>query len=221
MRKQLRNAIASSSTFFPLQAQAIALAQGQGVRCGDAAFPCPTNDITGAPINLLRLPDGFNDTGGVLTNFPEPFDKMDYDTISFSLDRRFSEKFFMQGSFDYQWRDEVRIPTQESTSPLVSDPIQVAFGQNHSADVSMRQESTTWQFKTMGRYVLPHDIAVSGNVRVTSGWPWAAIQSVDVPGSGTRDIFATDLDQRSQMVPIVDFRAEKAFSLEAGTASRG
>ena len=119
----------------------------------------------------------------------------------------------MQGSFDYQWRDEVRIPTQESTSPLVADPIQVAFGQNHSADVSMLQQTTTWQFKVLGRYVLPHEIAVSGNVRVTSGWPWAAIQSVDVPGSGTRDIFATDLDNRSQTVPIVDFRAEKAFSL--------
>ena len=66
VRKQLRNAIASSSTFFPLQSQAIALAQGQGVPCGNAAFPCPINDITGAPINLLRLPDGFQDAGGVL-----------------------------------------------------------------------------------------------------------------------------------------------------------
>jgi outer membrane receptor protein involved in Fe transport len=36
---------------------------------------------------------------------------------------------------------------------------------------------------------------------------------VDVPGSGTRDIFTTDLDQRSQTVPIVDFRAEKGFSI--------
>ena len=77
----------------------------------------------------------------------------------------------------------------------------------------MRQESNTWQFKVLGRYVLPHDIAVSGNARVTSGFPWAAIQSVDVPGSGSRDIFTTDLETRSQTVPIVDFRAEKAFSL--------
>jgi hypothetical protein len=213
VRKQLRNAIASSTTFFPLQAQAIALAQGQGVPCGDAAFPCPTNDITGEPLSLVRLPDNFNDTGGVLTNYPAPFDKMDYDTIDFSMDRRFSDKFFMQGSFDYQWRDEVRLPTQEGTSPLGSDPIQVAFGQNHNAGVSMRQKTTTWQFRVMGRYVLAHDIALSGNVRVTSGWPWAAIQSVDVPGSGTRDIFTSDLNERSQTVPIVDFRAEKAFAI--------
>jgi Carboxypeptidase regulatory-like domain len=213
VRKQLRNALQSSTTFFPLQSQAIALAQGQGVPCGDAAFPCPINATTGQPLNLLRLPDNFVDQGGVIANNPAPYDKMKYDTIDFSVNRRFSKDFFVQGSMDYQWRDEVRLPTQETTSPLSADPIQVAFGQNHNADVSLRQKTTTWQFKLLGRYELPHDIGLSGNIRITSGWPWAPIQSVAVPGSGTQDIFTTDLTERSQTVPIVDFRAEKGFSL--------
>jgi len=215
VRKQLRNAIATTTSFFPVQAPAIALAQGRGVPCGDAAFPCPLNDVTGQPLQLVRLPDNFVDTGAVITNYPEPFDYMNFDTLDFSVNRRFSKDFFIQGSFDYQWRNELRAPTLEGTSPLFSDPIPVAFVQNNNAGVSLRQKLTTWQFKILGRYVLPHEIALSGNIRVNSGFPWAPIQSADIPGpsSGTQDFFTSDLNERSETVPLVDFRAEKAFKI--------
>jgi len=132
-----------------------------------------------------------------------------------SVNRRFSKDFFLQGSFDYQWRSELRAPTLEGTSPLFSDPLPVNFVQNNNAAVSLRQKNTSWQFRILGRYVLPHEIAVSGNVRVTSGFNWAPIQSADVPGAGTVDFFTSDLDRRSETVPIVDFRAEKAFKINA------
>jgi hypothetical protein len=46
-----------------------------------------------------------------------------------------------------------------------------------------------------------------------SGWPWAPITSVSVPGSGTQQVFLEDIDNNySEMVTLVDIRAEKSFT---------
>ena len=131
----------------------------------------------------------------------------------------------MQASFDYQWRDEYRAASGESRSPLTADPIDVGsdghgtIWQNHSLDVPFRQETTNWNGRLLARYTLPYGVAVSGNVRYQSGWPWAPIQRVSIPGSGTQAIFLSNLDEnRSEAVTLADFRIEKAFELGNGSA---
>jgi hypothetical protein len=190
------------------------------VRCGDAVFPCPVNPLDGGVLNLARVPDSaagrFNN---IIDNFPGA--DYDYDTIQFAVTRRFNEKFFVQGNFDYQWRNELRRARAPATSPLYGDPIQVGNGgfgsliwQNHNLDIPYLQDNNNWQGKILGRYVLPRDFAVSANLRFQSGWPWAPILSVSIPGSGTQQVFTEPIqNNRSENVYIFDFRFEKIFNI--------
>ncbi len=210
VRKQLRNDFDQWN-----KAQVLPLLQNP-VPCGDAVFPCPINPLTGNAITtMVRVPDaaaGAQDQG--IDTFPGDFSNDDWDTIQFAFDRRFSNSFFVQTSFDYQWRHERRRADAESDSPLSADPIYVGFYQNHDPAVSNIQDSTNWNFRLMGRYVLPLDIAVSGNMRMQSGWPWAPIARFDIPGSGTQPVFLEEIkNNRSQNVTIFDLRIEKIFQL--------
>ena len=149
-----------------------------------------------------------------------------YDTLQVAVDRRFNDGFLMQASFDYQWRDEFRAASGESRSPLDADPLVVGSGQhgriwqNHSLDVAARQATAIWGARLLARYALPAGVGLSANVRHQSGWPYALIQRVDIPGTGTSlPIFLTDLSaNRSENVTMVDVRLDKA--LAAGLRSR-
>ena len=79
--------------------------------------------------------------------------------------------------------------------------------QNHGLDVFYRQPNTGWHGKFLARYVFPRDIAASTNVRHQSGFPWAPVHRVSIPGSGTQPILLEDLkSNRSDNVTIVDVR---------------
>jgi hypothetical protein len=57
-------------------------------------------------------------------------------------------------------------------------------------------------------------VALSANLRVQSGWPWAPITSVSIPGSGTQQVFLEDIDNNySEVATLVDVRLEKGFTL--------
>jgi len=212
VRKQARDdyGIWNAAQELPLRAS--------GIPCGDAVFPCPVNPLNGQRLNVARVPaSAANAQGRIIDNFPGA--DYDFDTIQFAATRRFNQKFFVQGNFDYQWRNELRRASAPAYSPLYADPIQVGNGgfggtlwQNHSLDIPYLQSNTNWQGKILGRYVFPRDFALSGNLRVQSGWPWAPILSVSIPGSGTQPVF-TDLieNNRSETVTIVDLRFEKIF----------
>ena len=83
--------------------------------------------------------------------------------------------------------------------------------------VDARQGTTNWGARLLARYTLPYDVGLSANVRHQSGWPYAPIQRVDIPGTGTNQpIFLTDLSEnRSENVTIVDLRLDKAFDVGA------
>lgn len=179
---------------------------------------CP-GQFDGTTLNLLRVPDA---AAGAQDNKVATFPDVasNYDTIQFAFQRRFSENFFVQSSFDYQWRDELRAASGESRSPLTADPLDAGTDggntvwQNHSADVDFRQPSTNWNFRLLGRYVFDHDIAVSANWRMQSGWPWAPIFRTNIPGSGTQPVFLENINNnRSQNVTLVDLRFEKGFAV--------
>ena len=82
-----------------------------------------------------------------------------YDTIEVAFNKRFSQKFFINTSADYQKRNELRsadIPDWGSTSPLATDPIGVGYFVNANPSVPNRQKTTMYHFQAMGRYTLPY-----------------------------------------------------------------
>ncbi|MCY4598480.1 MAG: TonB-dependent receptor [Acidobacteria bacterium] len=203
--------------------QQAALLAGQGISCmADPGWDCPLNALTGAPLIVQRVPD---DAAGMIDNRMAAFPGMHaaYDTLQAAVNRRFTGGFLLQASFDYQWRDEFRAAAGENRSPLFADPLVVGSGghgriwQNHGLDVDARQATTNWGARLLARYTLPYDVGLSANVRYQSGWPYAPIQRVDIPGTGTNQpIFLTDLSEnRSENVTIVDLRLDKAFDLGA------
>jgi hypothetical protein len=155
----------------------------------------------GAPVSDTRIAQAPGDTDG------------NYDTIQFAFNRRFSQNFFANANFDYQWRHELRSPAVVSTSPLVADPIDYAWDPEYNRDVSAVQDSTYWSFKAGTRYEAGRQVGLAGTIRVQSGFPWAPVYTATLPQVGTVPIFLEDIENnRSETVTIVDFRVDKAFN---------
>jgi hypothetical protein len=170
---------------------------------------------------VMDIPAGLP-VRNVIDNVPDGDYK--YDTLQFAFNKRFGSGLFLQSSFDYQWRDELRggaqSPSQStgtitaSGNPLNSDPIQIGYFQNVFPQVSNRQESTNWQGRTIARYVFKYDIGVATNLRMQSGYAYSRIIAVSLPNAGATRFFSEDIkNNRSDTVPILDFRLDKAFSV--------
>ena len=180
------------------------------VPCGDEIFPCPPHPLTGEPLPLIRLPEPFFSVQDWrVDTYPDA--RNSYDTIQIVYNQRPGGRIWFQASFDYQWRDELKARTA-SGSPLVSDPVNIDYFQNHNADVGNRQTSTNWQLKALARLKLPKSSAVSVNFRHQSGYPWAPLYNERIPGSGFQNFYLEDVDRnRSDNVTLIDLRAEKSF----------
>ena len=175
--------------------------------------------VTGTQtFTVFDIPDSLR---GVVTNVYGnwPDANYDYDTIQVGLNKRWPGGFFLQSSFDYQWRDELRGGNGASTinvttSPLNTDPLGVGFFQNVRPDVSNRQKTTNWQARLAGRYVFKYDIGLGVNYRVQSGYGYTRIVPVALTNAGTAQFFFDDLgNQYSDTVPILDLRLDKTLRL--------
>ena len=164
--------------------------------------------------NVFDIPNALRgQVQNVVANIPESVGGGDYnyDTMQFAFNKRFSRGLFIQSSFDYQWRDELRQNTA-SNSPLNSDPLGINYYQNVYPAVSNRQESTNWQGRMMGRYLFPYDIGFAVNFRVQSGWQWGRLIQVTLPNAGTQTFFEENIENnRSERVALLDLRWDKAF----------
>ena len=181
----------------------------------------------GAPgqmLDLLTTPADKFGSDNIMTEYPNA-NSHKYDTISVTLEKRFSQNFFANGSFDYQWRHEGRRADSISNSPLDADPIYVGWYQNHSQDVATIQDTTNWNLRTLARYQMPYEIGLATNLRLQSGWNYArrvdiriyAGTGVESPGAaslGTKQVFVEDIkNNRSETVPLWDLRIDKRFAL--------
>ena len=145
-----------------------------------------------------------------------------YDTLQFAVQKRFGTGLFVQTSYEFQWRDELRSPNSASTSPLTADPIGTGFHQNSLAQgdsgVPNRQDNTNWQYRLLGRYVLPYDVGIGVNWRVQSGWAYARRISVSLPRVGTTRFFEEPIqNNRSDTASLLDVRFDKAFVFDRYT----
>jgi hypothetical protein len=150
-----------------------------------------------------------------------------YDTITVAGQSRVGARLFLQSGLDYEWRNEQRggvtmtaSTVTASTSPLDSDPLGIGYVQNVRPLVPNRQRSTTWQLHALGRCEVTHQVGVAVNLRVQSGWPYARVVQVPVPGLGSQAFLFDNIDEhRSDTVPILDVRVDKSFRLRRSTFS--
>jgi hypothetical protein len=174
--------------------------------------------------NIFDIPASLSGVvRNVYGNWPDA--NYDYDTIQLGLNKRWPGGFFLQTSFDYQWRDELRGGNGAATisaaaDPLVTDPLGVGFFQNVRPEVSNRQSTQNWSARIAGRYVFKYDVGLGVNYRHQSGYGFTRVISVnrDVSGAlltaGTVQFFLDDLDnQYSDQVPILDVRVDKTFQV--------
>ena len=170
------------------------------------------NGVTGTQnLNLMDLPTSPTPVNQFI-NVPDGSYK--YDTVQFAFNKRFAHGLFIQSSYDYQWRNELRRADAPSTSPLNTDPLQVGFFLNPNPVVDNRQKTTNWQGRLIARYVFKYDVGVSTNLRVQSGFGYSRLISATLPKAGTLQFFSENNENnRSETTPILDIRADKAFRI--------
>jgi hypothetical protein len=145
----------------------------------------------------------------------------DYHTVELALNRRFKHNWLLLTSFQYTWAEDLRENGQFSTSNLVLARHRVCgLGQfecenawTPNARRFGKMDSTWWNYKLTGRYMLRYGLAVSGSYRLQSGLQYARLINVDLPNAGTETIFAQPVEEnRSPNVSILDLRVEKTFA---------
>lgn len=167
---------------------------------------------------VFDIPDNLRGVvQNVYGNWPDA--SYTYDTIQLGANKRWPGGFFLQSSFDYQWRDELRGGNGAATisataDPLQTDPLNVGFFQNVRPEVSNRQKTTNWSARLAGRYVFKYNVGVGVNYRLQSGYGYTRVIAASLPNAGTVNFFLDDLsNQYSEKVPILDLRVDKTLSL--------
>ncbi|MYE43992.1 MAG: hypothetical protein F4X79_08210 [Acidobacteria bacterium] len=187
------------------------------ILCGDEIFPCPVNPITDQMVTTLSRPPEGTPTGNEVKTGPAGLDSNEYDNIEMGLSRRFRSGLFLQGSFHYQWRNELVCCGSSGSADTQADPWQLGIqgaGLNWNSAVSTSQGHTNWNLKAIGRYDVPDfPVAFSFQYRAQSGWAYAPILPVRIPfGAGTNQVPLSDMTERSDDVYILDLRAEVNLS---------
>jgi hypothetical protein len=182
----------------------------------------PTRVVDGSEVfNLLDVPDSIADqTNTTFDNWPDG--DFHYDTIEVAFNKRFSDRFFFQSSFDHIWRNELRsadISNWGNSTPLATDPIGVGPQISINPAAPNRQQSTMYHMQMSGRYTFPMDVGIALNYRMQSGFPYARIIDESVSATPTLNVcnfectfFVENIDQnRSELVNLMNFRIDKSF----------
>ena len=174
-----------------------------------------------------------------ITNIPDSLggSSWTYDTLELAFNKRFGAGLFVNTSFDYQWRNDLRQAASNSGAPspsnsnLNSDPIGTvgAAGSMYFAqvfpDVSALQKTTTWDAHVSARYQFKWDIGAAVNYSGQSGWPYARVISLTgkasatnpgaLPNAGNVAFFLNPLsDTRNDNIHLLAFRLDKTFTVQ-------
>ena len=129
----------------------------------------------------------------------------DFHTMEFALNKRFSNKWMLLSSFGYTW--STMIHSAGGARSFVYRPFDMMWGDGG------KETDTLWNYKIIGRYVLPYDIGFSGSWKVQSGFNYARTISVTMPVEGARTIRVEPIDShRYPNVAILDFRLDKTVT---------
>jgi hypothetical protein len=165
-------------------------------------------------LSLLDRPSATPQTR-LFTNPSDPAYDSDFHTLEFAINRRFAGRWMLLTSYAYTWLNQFHSDTT-NTGALDAitqareynwHPNQRLFGDNG------KETSTLWNYKVVGRYVLPYEVGLSGSWKVQSGRNYGRSISFPFPGHGTLPLRVEPVDaNRAPTVSILDFRADKSFS---------
>jgi len=130
----------------------------------------------------------------------------DFHTAEFALNRRFANKWMLLTSFGMTWSTMQH--TAGGARTFVYRPSDMLFGDGG------KETDSLWNYKIVGRYVLPLEIGFSGSWKVQSGFNYARTISVTMPVEGARTIRVEPIDShRYPSVSILDLRLDKSVSM--------
>jgi hypothetical protein len=180
--------------------------------------------------NVFDIPSALKGVvSNQITNIPDSLggSSWTYDTLEFAVNKRIGTGLFVNGSFDYQWRKDLRQAATNSGSPspsnsnLNSDPIGIvgAGGSMYFAQVfptvGALQNTRTWDTHVSARYEFKYDIGAAVNYSGQSGWPYARIITTSLPDAGNVAFFSSDLSNaRNDTIQLLAFRIDKSFTIQ-------
>ncbi len=167
--------------------------------------------------NLVSNPDGFD---------------ANYKNIELTVNKRYSRKWSLTGSFLYTWVDEYGSSyfssglggtgNASNANLFSSFAAQVGFPVT-SADLDTRNEFTVWNFKAYGSYEPAWGLRFTPIFRIQQGYPAGRVFNATAtsgitggPGTnyGTQPLHAEPITAlRMQTVKQLDMRVEKQFTL--------
>ena len=139
----------------------------------------------------------------------------DFHTVEFAVNRRFADRWMLLTSVGYTWSTMLHDVTGyqqllnqgAATANQNFLPVRRIFGDNGN------ETSTVWNYKVIGRYVMPFEVGLSGSWRVQSGQNFGRTLGINFPGDGARTVRVEPIDaRRFPNVSILDLRLDKAFS---------
>jgi hypothetical protein len=185
-----------------------------------STYTTPFTFIDRGPDNILGNADDqthslLDRTAGperrVFTNPTSPESKSDYNTIEFAVNRRFRGKWMFLTSYEYTWLKQFHNQTS-STDALGSAGNTKAYDWRPNFIRFGRETSTVWNYKILGRYVMPFDIGISSSYKLQSGRQWGRSIAVTLPVAGSETIRTEPVtSNRAPNVSILDFRFDKAI----------
>ncbi|MGE3492738.1 MAG: hypothetical protein AB7N29_22250, partial [Vicinamibacterales bacterium] len=148
-------------------------------------------------------------TERVFTNLGER-GNADFQNLEFAVNRRFADRWMLLTSFGMTWSTMAHTQggARYGNTTFPYRPADQLWGDDGV------ETSTLWNYKVVGRYVMPLDIGFSGSWKVQSGFNYARTISVAMPVEGTRTIRVQPIDSnRYPSVAILDLRLDKAFDM--------
>ena len=184
-------------------------------RLADMTVPINVTDpLTGNVLNLVDRRASTPQTR-LFTNPTDPAFDSDFSTVEIAVNRRFANRWMLLTSYAYTWLNQFHhVTTNTGTLDAVSTARQYNWRPNQRIFGDEGKEtSTLWNYKIVGRYVLPYEIGFSGSWKVQSGRQYGRSLSFAFPGDGTQSIRVEPVTaNRAPTVSIVDFRVDKSFT---------
>ena len=134
----------------------------------------------------------------------------DFQNVEFAINRRFSGKWMLLTSFGMTWSTMAHTAAgaRYGNTTFPYRPADRLFGDDGVETTSL------WNYKIIGRYVLPYEIGFSGSWKVQSGFNYGRTISVSMPVEGNRTIRVEPItNHRYPSVAILDLRLDKSFDM--------
>jgi hypothetical protein len=157
----------------------------------------------------------------VFTNPSDPAFDGDYHTVEVALNRRFRDRWMLLTSFGYTWLNEI-YDNASSTSALGAAGNSRGYDWRPNIRSFGAEPTSQWNYKLIGRYVLPLDIGLGGSYKLQSGRNWGRSLAVTLPVAGSETIRIEPANaNRAPNVGVMDVRLDKSFRLARGNRLTG